>query len=85
MPPVWRRNWDGDGILTRSGNAAIAAYVKHAGVTTVELRSTRRSSMFPLVGVDNTIVASMAAEHFLERASVTSVYLRSINVAKLRN
>ncbi len=47
MPPVWLRNWDGDGILTRSGSAAIAASVKSAGVPAVELRSTRRGSTFP--------------------------------------
>ena len=42
-PPVWLRNWDGDGILTRSGSAAIARAVKRAGVPAVELRSTRRA------------------------------------------
>jgi hypothetical protein len=67
MPPVWLRNWDGDGILTRSGSSAIAASVKRAGVPAVELRSTRRGSTFPFVGVDNTVVASMVADHFLER------------------
>ena len=67
MPPVWLRNWDGNGILTRSGNAAIAAAVRRAGVPAVELRSTRRGSTFPFVGVDNSAVAAMVAEHFLER------------------
>jgi LacI family transcriptional regulator len=66
-PPVWLRNWDGDGILTRSGSAAIARAVKRAGVPAVELRSTRRGSTFPFVGVDNTVVAAMVADHFLER------------------
>ena len=46
-PPVWLRNWDGDGILTRSGSAAIATAVRRAGVPAVELRSTRRGSTFP--------------------------------------
>lgn len=66
-PPVWLRNWDGDGILTRSGSAAIATAVRRPGVPAVELRSTRRGSTFPFVGVDNTLVAAMVAEHFLER------------------
>ena len=66
-PPAWLKNWDGDGILTRSGNAAIAAAVKRASVPAVELRSTRRGSSFPFVGVDNESVARMVADHFLER------------------
>ena len=66
-PPVWLKNWDGDGILTRSGSAAIATAVGRAGVPAVELRSTRHGSIFPFVGVDNTVVAAMVADHFLER------------------
>ncbi|MDA8745303.1 DNA-binding transcriptional regulator, partial [Rubripirellula amarantea] len=66
-PPVWLKNWDGDGILTRSGSAAIATAVHRAGVPTVELRSTRRGSKFPFVGINNTMVAQMVADHFLER------------------
>jgi len=66
-PPVWLKSWDGDGILTRSGSAAIATAVTRAGVPAVELRSTRRGSAFPFVGVDNEAVGVMVAEHFLER------------------
>jgi LacI family transcriptional regulator len=66
-PPPWLRSWDGDGILTRSGSAAIATAVRRAQVPTVELRSTRRGSTFPFVGVDNSLVGAMVAEHFVER------------------
>ena len=66
-PPAWLRNWDGDGILTRSGSNAIASAVDRSGVPTVELRSTRRASTFPFIGVDNEAVGVMVAKHFLDR------------------
>ena len=66
-PPVWLKNWDGSGILTRSGSTEIAKAVRMAGVPAVELRSTRRGSTFPFVGVDNSAVGVMVANHFAER------------------
>tara|TARA_R110002049_G_scaffold27321_2_gene94111 strand:+ start:226903 stop:228051 length:1149 start_codon:yes stop_codon:yes gene_type:complete len=66
-PPAWLKSWDGDGILTRSGNNAIAAAVKRVGVPAVELRSTRRGFGLPFVGVDNEAVASLVVDHLLER------------------
>jgi len=67
QPPSWLRNWDGDGIITRSGSTAIAAEVRRARVPTIELRSTRHGPWFPFVGVDNHEVGAMVARHFLER------------------
>ncbi|WP_339941219.1 DNA-binding transcriptional regulator [Novipirellula rosea] len=66
QPPSWLRNWDGDGILTRSGNPAIQRAVTQVGVPTVELRSSRLAKRFPFVGVDNHAVGEMVASHFLE-------------------
>ncbi|NOY42588.1 MAG: substrate-binding domain-containing protein [Planctomycetes bacterium] len=66
-PPSWLKSWDGDGILTRSGSAAIATAVKRMGVPAVELRSTRLGASFPFVGVDNKAVGAMVADHLLER------------------
>ena len=66
-PPAWLRNWNGDGILTRSGSQAIAAAVRRVGVPAVELRSTQRSPSLPFVGVDNEAVGSLVFEHLHER------------------
>ncbi len=66
-PPLWLKRWNGDGILVRSGNEAIASAVNRVGVPAIELRSTRRSGSFPFVGVDNEVVGKMVAEHFVER------------------
>jgi len=64
---LWLKKWNGDGILVRSGNEAIASAVKRVGVPAIELRSTRRAGMFPFVGVDNEITGRMVADHFLDR------------------
>lgn len=66
-PPPWLASWDGDGILTRTGSDAIARAVHRSGVPAVELRSPRRGSDFPFVGVDNQAVSAMVADHLIER------------------
>ncbi|MEW4564440.1 DNA-binding transcriptional regulator [Bremerella sp. JC770] len=66
-PPSWLRSWHGDGILTRSGSEAIAKAVRRTGIPVVEMRSRRWNSKLPHLGIDNGLVASMVAEHFLER------------------
>lgn len=66
-PPVWLANWDGDGILTRTGSDAIAKAVHASRVPAVELRSPRRGGDFPFVGVDNVAVSEMVADHLIER------------------
>ncbi|UUO07736.1 DNA-binding transcriptional regulator [Blastopirellula sp. J2-11] len=66
-PPSWLRSWHGDGILTRSGSKAIAAAVRQTGIPAIELRSRRWNSKLPHLGIDNGLVASLVAEHFLER------------------
>ncbi len=66
-PPPWLRNWDGDGILSRTFTQRTADVVSSAGVPTVELRATNLRHDFPFVGVDNSQVGPLVAEHFLER------------------
>ena len=66
-PPPWLAAWDGDGILTRSGNEAIAHAVQAVAKSTVELRSTRKNTTFPFVGIDNELLGRQAAEEFLNR------------------
>lgn len=66
-PPPWLRNWDGDGILSRTFTQRMADVIAATGVPTVELRATNLRHEFPFVGVDNSQVGPMVAEHFLER------------------
>ncbi|QDT63141.1 XylR family transcriptional regulator [Calycomorphotria hydatis] len=66
-PPPWLKNWDGDGILSRTGSPAMAKALMAVGVPTVELRATRFQTPFPFVGIDNQVIAQVAAEHLLQR------------------
>ncbi|MBL6763902.1 MAG: DNA-binding transcriptional regulator [Verrucomicrobiae bacterium] len=66
-PPPWLRTWHGDGILSRTFTQRAADLISATGIPTVELRSTRLKHSFPFVGVDNSQVGRMVAEHFLDR------------------
>jgi len=62
-PPSWLRNWDGHGILTRTGSQAMANAVAAVKVPTVELRATRFKQSFPFVGMNNHSIGRLCAEH----------------------
>ena len=66
-PPSWLRAWKGDGIIARVQNRAIAAEVLAAGIPTVDVLGLVPRTGLPLVHVDNTAIAQMAAEHLAER------------------
>ena len=66
-PPPWLKTWDGDGILSRTFTQKTAEVIRSTGLPTVELRSTTLRHEFPFVGVDNSQVGPLVAEHFLER------------------
>ena len=63
--PAWLSTWDGDGILCRSGSAAMAHAIGRTGLPAIELRSKRFSPMLPFVGMENRKIATMAADHLL--------------------
>ncbi len=65
-PPSWLRNWDGDGILARSGSQTMANAVKAVGVPTVELRATRFVHAFPFVGINNQSIGRLCADYLLD-------------------
>jgi LacI family transcriptional regulator len=65
--PPWLRGWKGDGILSRTGSAALARRLRATSVPVVELRSRRLLPRAPWVGVDNRALGAMVASHLLER------------------
>ncbi|HLY09616.1 MAG TPA: XylR family transcriptional regulator [Planctomycetota bacterium] len=65
--PAWLRGWKGDGILVRTGTAALARQVRATSVPVVELRSRRFNPRAPWVGVDNRALGETVAEHLLDR------------------
>ena len=66
-PPPWLKNWQGDGILTRTFTPAMNRAVTATGLPAVELRSTSLPHERPFVGVDNGLIGQAVAEHFLNR------------------
>ena len=66
-PPPWLKNWDGDGILTRTFTQEMADVIAATGLPAVELRATFLKSTLPFVGMDNGLIGQMVAEHFFDR------------------
>jgi LacI family transcriptional regulator len=65
--PPWLRGWTGDGILSRTGGAALARRLRATRVPVVELRSRRLLPRAPWIGVDNRALGELVASHLLER------------------
>jgi len=67
QPPPWLRGWKGQGILSRTGSAALARRLRATSVPVVELRSRRLLPGAPWIGVDNHALGDLVATHLLER------------------
>lgn len=65
--PRWLPGWDGDGIIARIQNGRIARQVQASGIPTVDVLGVVADLPFPLVHVDDSAIAALAAEHLLER------------------
>jgi LacI family transcriptional regulator len=65
--PTWLRSWNGSGIIARFETDSVVAAVKRSGLPAVDVLGDARDRHFPLVHVDDTAVAELAAEHLLER------------------
>jgi LacI family transcriptional regulator len=66
-PPAWLRNWDGDGILVRADNRALADAVIRSGLPAVELRFAVPDLDLPAVGIDNRSIVQLATQHLFDR------------------
>ncbi|MHB8902033.1 MAG: XylR family transcriptional regulator [Thermoguttaceae bacterium] len=65
--PSWLRSWKGDGIIFRSHSRSLVDAVLATGVPAVDTNTAITDHGFPLVYVDETAVAHLACDHFLER------------------
>ena len=65
--PRWLSSWKGDGIIARIETDAIARAVKRTGLPVVDVSAARQLKEIPWVETDDTEIASLAAQHFLER------------------
>jgi LacI family transcriptional regulator len=65
--PGWLKNWDGDGIIARIQNPAMAATLASIGIPTVDVLGRVKDANFPLVHVDDAAIGRLGAEHLHER------------------
>jgi len=66
-PPPWLKGWNGHGVLFRGENRRIARAVARLAMPMVDLTPSRLLQRAPWVKSDDTAVARLAAQHFLER------------------
>lgn len=66
-PPAWLDEWEGDGIIARVENRAIADAVQRTGLPTVDVSAARLIPEVPWVETDDRAIAEAAAEHLLQR------------------
>jgi LacI family transcriptional regulator len=62
-PPVWLKNWRGDGILARIDDQRMANAILDTGIPAVDLRGALVDLNLPFIGVDNHPVSKLAFEH----------------------
>ncbi len=62
-PPVWLKNWQGDGILVRIDDRRMADAILDTGIPAVDVRGAFEDLPLPFVGVDNRPVSQLAFEH----------------------
>jgi LacI family transcriptional regulator len=65
--PKWLSTWRGHGIIARFETNSVVAAARRAGVPAVDVLGDAPDRHFPLVHVDDTAIARLAAEHLLER------------------
>jgi LacI family transcriptional regulator len=65
--PAWFRNWNGDGAIAWVETPELAAIVKGLRVPTVDVRGSVPDCGLPLIATENQMVASLAAEHLIQR------------------
>lgn len=66
-PPLWLKRWKGDGAIVRIENAAIAKVVATLQMPVVDMSAGRLLPQLPCCEIDESGIARMAVEHFLER------------------
>jgi LacI family transcriptional regulator len=65
--PGWLRRWQGDGIIARVENPAIAARLQATRLPVVDVSAALAQPVFPRVATDSRAAMRLAAEHFLQR------------------
>lgn len=66
-PPTWLADWDGDGIIARVENAAIARVLRKVRLPVVDMSAARLLPSLPWFETDDAAIAQAGFEHLRER------------------
>jgi LacI family transcriptional regulator len=66
-PPNWLSRWKGDGIIARIETDEIARVMRKSRLPVVDVSAARHLPDIPWVETDDEAVATVAAEHLIER------------------
>ena len=66
-PPAWLAKWDGDGLIARIENPAIALALKNLRIPIVDVSAARLMPKLPWFETDDAAIARLAAGHLMER------------------
>lgn len=66
-PPVWLKNWSGDGVIARIETPQIAAAVQRLDIPTVDVSAARMVKSLPWVETDDREISRIAASHLIDR------------------
>src|SRR5258706_2698401 len=66
-PPRWLAKWDGDGMIARIENRAIARALANLRIPIVDVSAARLLPRLPWFETDDEAIARLAAEHLMER------------------
>jgi LacI family transcriptional regulator len=67
VPPNWLKGWEGDGVIARIENHAMADAIQRLKVPAVDLRYLLPNLRMPSVRTDDAAVSRMAFDHLRER------------------
>jgi LacI family transcriptional regulator len=65
--PAWLKRWRGDGIIARVQSRRMAAMLAATGIPVIDVLGIVPKLPFPLVHVDDTAIARLAADHLIGR------------------
>ena len=67
VPPNWLKNWRGDGIIARIETDDIADQLRGLHVPIVDLSATRHVKGIPWTSTDDSAIAALGVQHFMDR------------------
>src|SRR5579862_6569211 len=65
--PKWMNDWKGSGVIARLETDSLLKAIQYTGLPAVDVLGDAQHSKYPLVHVDDTRIAQMAADHLIER------------------